>query len=166
MPPKGTKKPSPWSMYPNLHDQVADKLEEVQLDYSFFEHDNDHGTIQTYDTNIMGRFTCHNQKCSTKGWSSKVIAVTIRTYSRDRYNVRVYHQRCKRCDRLGRPTIDEKSYIDRVVYRIKKWNGVDVEIPFFSEKKTQPHEMDFCEGCKAGHCLRGKMNGSVDYLFD
>ncbi|RGP74669.1 hypothetical protein FSPOR_1247 [Fusarium sporotrichioides] len=145
-----------WSMYPDLHDEVADKLDEVQLDYTFNPNDDDHSKLKAYDTNIMGRFACNNQNCSTKGWSSMKIAITIREYSRDRYNARVYHQRCKRCKKVGEPTLNEESYVDRVVYRIKKWNGVEMERPIWGGGASKgPHESALCEGCKNGHCREG-----------
>ncbi|OBS25162.1 hypothetical protein FPOA_05697 [Fusarium poae] len=145
-----------WSMFPDLHDQVADKLEEDQINYTYNLHDDDLTKIKTYDTHIMGRFTCINEKCRTNGWSSMNIAITIRAYSRDRYNARVYHQRCKRCKSLGEPTLSEESYIERIAYRIKKWNGVEMERPNWGGDATKgPHESALCEGCKNGHCREG-----------
>ena len=55
-----------------------------------------------------------------------------------------------------------------MAYRIKKWNGIEMEVPDFSGKKGAPHESDLCEGCKAGHCSelkcgrRGKHGGSME----
>ncbi|SPJ75956.1 uncharacterized protein FTOL_05687 [Fusarium torulosum] len=144
-----------WAMYPELHDEVAEKLEEVQLDYSFSPNDNDIANVREYDTNIMGRFTCNNEKCKKEGWSTQKMAMTIREYTRDRYNARVYFQRCIRCKSLGQPTLDEESYIERVAYRIKKWNGVEMEKPIWSGASKGPHETDFCEGCINGHCSQG-----------
>ncbi|KAJ4251413.1 hypothetical protein NW762_011395 [Fusarium torreyae] len=151
MPRRGSK-PKAWSMFPDLHGQVSTNLDEDGLDYSFNNNDDDYSSINDYDSSIMGRFSCRNHKCSTNGWSSKKIPITIREYPGDRYNVRVYHQRCRQCKSLSRPKLDEKSYIDRVTYRIKKWNGVEVEAPVWSGKTNAPHEQALCEGCKDGHC--------------
>ncbi|EWZ80228.1 hypothetical protein BFJ70_g7957 [Fusarium oxysporum] len=162
---RGKKPPRSWSMFPDLHDQVADKLEEDQLDYTFFEKDEDLGAIRTYDTNIIGRFVCHNNNCDSRGWKSMVVAITIREYSRNRYNVRVYHQRCIECNHLSKPKLKEETYVDRVTYRIKKWNGVEVEIPKYSDKSKAPHEEDHCEGCKNGHCKRGNQKNEGNMYF-
>ncbi|UZP39272.1 hypothetical protein NXS19_007088 [Fusarium pseudograminearum] len=138
---KRSKEGPLWSMYPDLHDQVADKLEEVQLDYTFNPNDDDLLALESYDTNIMGTFACNNQKCTKTGWKSMVIAITIRQYSRDRYNARVYHQRCNNCKSIGKPTLDEVS-------------------------SKGPHEDDLCEGCKAGHCEKGSKKRSNDDAWD
>jgi hypothetical protein len=83
------------------------------------------------------------------------IAITIRMYRGERYNTRVYHQRCKACNSLSRPILDD-SYAKRVAYRLKKWCGVELERPEFSGQSKGPHEAKFCEGCKAGHCGEGR----------
>ena len=140
-----------WSLYPRLHGKVARLLKEEGLKFKFYNVDNDIDDIDERDTNIMGRFKCHNRGCSSSGWSSKKIAITIRMYPGDKYNARVYHQRCKSCNNLSRPVLDE-SYAERVTYWIKKWNGVEVERPDISGESNSPHNSQLCEGCKAGHC--------------
>lgn len=150
-----SRRESRWSMYPNLHDQVTDLLEEDGLSFNFQNIDDDNSCTHTYDTHIMGRFDCHNSECSSTGWSSKKIPITIRMYPRSRYNARVYHQRCQQCNALGRPLLDEDSYVERVAYRLKRWMGVEVERPMFSPMQGPPHQSDLCEGCKAGHCVEG-----------
>src|SRR4051812_32993102 len=60
-----------WSLYPSLHDNVARLLEEDNLHFSFHETDDAESCIKDYDTNIMGRFKCHNSACNSDGWSSK-----------------------------------------------------------------------------------------------
>jgi hypothetical protein len=106
--------------------------------------------MNDYDTNIMGRFTCHNMACSA-AWTSKQIAITIRRYSNERYNARVYHQSCKRCGTTSEPQLDH-SYAERVAYRLKKWCGVQMEVPPFSGESNGPHRRDLCEGCKHSRC--------------
>jgi hypothetical protein len=140
-----------WSMYPSLHDDVTRLLEDDGLYLDFHKRDNAKGCIKDYDTNIMGKFTCCNNACGNKGWSSKEIAITIRMYSGGRYNARVYHQRCQRCNTLSRPVLDD-SYAERVAYRIKKWRGVQMNPPDYSGESDGPHRKELCEGCKAGHC--------------
>ena len=77
---KKSKSDQKWSIYQNLHDDVSRLLEENDLYFDFHANDNAKSCINTYDTNIMGRFVCPNSKCGTNGWSSKKIAITIRMY--------------------------------------------------------------------------------------
>jgi Zinc-binding domain len=149
---KKSKQAKPWSMYPSLHDDVSDLLQEDGLFFDFHEEDDDEGCTKDYDTNIMGRFNCHNSACPARGWSSKKIAIRIRMYSHEEYNARVYFQRCKSCQKLSEPLLDETSYAERVAYRLKKWCGVRVDTPSYSGRSDGPHRRDLCEGCKQGHC--------------
>jgi len=156
---RATEKPSveehpSWSMHPNLHDQVQEKLDEVDLSYDFFNIDEDLSVLHTYDTKIMGSFICENKKCKKQGWDSKMIAITIREYWADRYNARVYHQRCMGCGELGKLVLDEECYAERVSYRIKYWSDIMVKPPPFEGTTKQPHEEEWCEGCKHGRCKR------------
>jgi hypothetical protein len=67
--------------------------------------------------------------------------------------VRIFHQRCRRCKTLCEPKVDEEAYVDRAVYRLKKWHDIEVEPPVFSRTDDdQVHLSHLCEGCKAGHC--------------
>ena len=152
MPSKKSKSKSSqkWLMHPALHDDVSLLLEEDDLYFDFHRNDNSAGCIKEYDTNIMGRFICHNRACSTNGWSSKKIAITIRMYPGAQYNARVYHQRCRECDSLSIPRLDE-SYAERVAYRIKKWCGIEMDPPYFSGQSRGPHQSDLCEGCRDGY---------------
>lgn len=164
MVPAKNKKPiAKWSMYPALHDEVSTLLVEENLHFKFHEDDNDARRIRDHDTNIMGRFVCHNPGCKSKGWSSKMIAVTIRLYPGQEYNARVYHQHCKTCSWVSRPVLDQ-SYAERIVYRIKKWNGVPVETISNSGSSRGPHNRKLCEGCKAGHCSQSRENAGVDFI--
>lgn len=146
-----------WSLYPSLHEAVSEVLVEDGLHFNFHDADDETAAIETRDTNIMGRFICQNQVCRAKGWSSKMIAVTIRLYTRQRYNARAYHQRCKSCNSLSRPTLDW-SYTERVSYWIKQWNGIPVERPPVSNDSRGPHNRRLCEGCRAGHCTQSAEN--------
>lgn len=148
----GPKPIKQWSMYPLLHDDVSDLLREDNLSFSFYEKDDEMGRIDDYDTNIMGRFACRSKSCKAV-WTSKQIAITIRRYSNDRYNARVYHQSCKRCRTTSKPQLDH-SYAERVAYRLKKWCGVQMEVPPYSGRSDGPHRSDLCEGCKQGRCSK------------
>lgn len=152
MPPKNQKPIQKWSMYPSLHNNVSDLLHEDSLFFSFYEKDDDTSCLNDYDTFIMGRFTCRNRACPTV-WTSKQIAITIRRYSHERYNARVYHQSCKHCRTTSEPQLDH-SYAERVAYRLKKWCGVEMEALPFSGRADGPHRSDLCEGCKMGHCSK------------
>lgn len=144
-----------WSMYPDLHGEVSHYLTENGLHFSFFHQDTDGGCSEQYDTNIMGRFKCTNMACHQKGWSSKLVAITIRMYSGKRYNARVYHQRCKRCESLSTPILDE-SYAQRIAYRLKIWNGVKMDRPPYTRGESEKsHASHLCEGCNHGHCSLG-----------
>jgi hypothetical protein len=158
--PKSRRRPKPkakdlnksWSMYPALHDSVSRLLKEYNLSFTFLAIDEDEGSIEVYDTNIMGRFKCLNKVCRKAGWASNVIAITIRMYPEQQYNARVYHQRCKGCGSLSQPLPDD-SYAERIAYRLKKWSGVEMDRPSYTVRTTKrPHERDLCEGCKHGHC--------------
>jgi hypothetical protein len=59
------------------------------------------------------------------------------------------------CDRIGELTLDVESYVNRVAYRLKKWSGLDPDIPVYSGIAKRPHQKKYCEGFKAGHCREG-----------
>jgi hypothetical protein len=90
--------------------------------------------------------------CDTNGWSSKKVAILIRGYAENGYNATVFNQRCRTCDQLGTLALDEKSYVERVAYRIQRWAGVQVEQPYYASKGGKPHKRELCEGCKKGVC--------------
>ena len=138
-------------MYPECDDQVANLLKDDELAFGFHGNDDPQSSIKEYDTNIMGRFRCENPSCESDGWSSKKIAITIRLFPRQKYNARMYHQRCKSCNWISRPSLDD-SYAERVVYRLKKWRGIRMEAPERFGRSDKPHESDLCEGCKNGRC--------------
>lgn len=73
----------------------------------------------------------------------------------------MYKQRCQRCNMLGDLLLERGgSYAERVAYRIKKWCGVETEPPPYQAKDNEvPHRSDLCEGCKAGHCKEGGLDG-------
>src|SRR5436305_10742171 len=73
---------------------------------TFTRKDDSGSCVDDYNTNIIGRFTCHNPVCQARGWSSKQIAITIRRYSNQRFNARVYHQSCKSCETPSKPILD------------------------------------------------------------
>lgn len=147
-------------MFPSLHDDVDRLLQESGLAFTFHDADEEH-CAEDYDTRIMGRFSCHNPSCAARGWSSKVIPITIRMYDGQKYNARVYHQRCKSCERPAKPRVDG-SYAERIAYRLKKWSNVEVDEPFFNKTDNlRPHLKRLCEGCKVGRCLYRGWDGDV-----
>ncbi|KND90746.1 hypothetical protein TOPH_04601 [Tolypocladium ophioglossoides CBS 100239] len=85
---KKSKSGTRWSLYPELHADVSLLLKDAFLDFSFHEEDDEIGCSKEYDTNIMGRFTCNNSSCGSRGWSSMMIAITIRMYPGEQYNAR------------------------------------------------------------------------------
>jgi hypothetical protein len=138
-------------IFPELHYSIAEAVAPSKIS-TWFNNDIDAHFNNWYKTCVMGRFTCDNNACRKKRWSSKVVATWIQGYTRNGYNAIVFNQRCESCNCLGSFKLDEKSYIDRIAYRLKKWAGVIVEQPPFLLKKTPPHEKDLCEGCKVGKC--------------
>lgn len=148
---------SPWSMHPGLHGEVSQRLEANGLSVGFYEEGEPEDSIRDYDTNVMGAFTCPNRSCRIQRWTSNLIAISIQLYEDEEYNAIVWHQRCQKCEDMGILELDVQSYVDRVVYRLGKWLGLDAAVPPYSEKiKNRPHKQELCEGCKSGHCQRGK----------
>jgi DNA-directed RNA polymerase subunit M/transcription elongation factor TFIIS len=147
---------SPWSMHPDLHDEVSQRLEANGLSVEFYEEGEIEDSIRDYDTNIMGAFTCPNQSCPVQRWTSKRVAISIQLYDDEQYNAIVWHQRCQECDSVGSLELDVQSYTDRVVYRLGKWLGLQAPPPPFSGSIQGPaHKQELCEGCKSGHCQKG-----------
>lgn len=147
---------SPWSMHPDLHDEVLQRLEANGLSVEFYEEGKIEDSIRDYDTNIMGAFTCPNHSCPVQRWTSKRVAISIQLYDDEQYNAMVWHQRCQECESMGSLELEVQSYTDRVVYRLGKWLGLRVPPPPFSvSSDTPPHREDLCEGCKSGHCMQG-----------
>ena len=157
---KSEKKEPLWSMLPERHRDVLLLLKDCGLKFKFHNENDSISCTEDWDTNVMGRFSCRNRDCSSRGWPSKAIAMIIRLYPNARYNARIYHQRCIKCNTPGRLEEVDESYTERVSYWLKRWSGVQVEAPQHSYKKTRaPHRKDLCEGCKAGHCKLGKQTG-------
>ncbi|KAK8029518.1 hypothetical protein PG993_010809 [Apiospora rasikravindrae] len=139
-------------MFPRLHQRVSDAVSKKIGPILFNKKGRDKDAIETYSTHVMGRFECKNESCNTKGWSSKMVAIVIRRFTEQKYNAVVFNQRCKSCNTLGIFHLDESAYTERVSYRLIKWAGLPQEQMPFEEKTGPPHERDFCEGCKNGHC--------------
>lgn len=141
-------------MYPNLHQDLLDALSGSIDPPTFLESEKQ--SCNQYNTHVMGTFAYINGHCAEQGWISKKVAIQIRSYPFNRYNARLFNQRCCTCGRLGAFTLDQQSYLDRLTYRLKKWAGAPVEQPPHSTKKTKPHKSELCEGCKIGLCQETK----------
>ncbi|KAK0730102.1 zinc-binding domain-containing protein [Lasiosphaeris hirsuta] len=139
-------------MFPSLHPSVLDVVANAVPSAWFNGRDSEDDSNNDWDTNVMGKFICDNRRCRKPGWGSKKVAIRIRGYPGSGYNAVVYNQRCNHCDVLGVFTLDEDSYVERVAYWIKRWADVQVEKPEHDKKKGPPHEFEFCEGGKQGHC--------------
>ncbi|KAI5925112.1 zinc-binding domain-containing protein [Camillea tinctor] len=139
-------------MFPNLHQRVVDAIGD-DIDSVWFNELNTAKNLKDdHKTNVMGSFKCNNKECRKSGWTSKVVAILIRSYLKNGYNALVFNQRCKSCMRLGTLTLDEQSYVERVSYRLKKWAGVEVKAPYYNQKEGPRHRSELCEGCKTGNC--------------
>jgi hypothetical protein len=140
--------------FPELHQRIAEAVAPA-ITSTWFNLNMDARFQNEVDTNIVGAFRCVNKQCGKDGWSSGLVAIWIRGYTRNGYNAIVFNQRCKSCDWLGCFKMDEQSYVERIAYRLKKWAGVRDEEPNFIGKLLRgPHEREHCEGCKVGHCGR------------
>jgi hypothetical protein len=143
-------------MFPSLHQHVVNEVSDEIASPKFHPDDSDSAANNTYSTNVMGTFKCTNNACSNHGWGSKKVAILIRRYSEGLYNAVVFNQRCRSCNKLGKPILDMESYVDRVAYRLKVWAGVKMERPNFNLKQGPRHEDTLCEGCKRGVCSKNK----------
>jgi hypothetical protein len=147
---------SSWSMHPDLHHEVSQRLEADGLSVDFYEEGEFEDSVREYDTTIMGAFICPKQSCPMKKWTSMKIAISIHLYDKQLYNALVWHQRCQKCKNIGKLELNVGSYTDRVVYRLSKWLGLAVEVPHFTPHARGPsHVRELCEGCKSGHCPEG-----------
>jgi hypothetical protein len=143
-------------MYPDLHDEISQRLAAEGLSVEFYKDGQSEDTIRDYDTNVMGAFTCPQVSCPVKKWTSKKIAISIQLFEDEEYNALVWHQRCQKCKCIGELEIDVQSYTDRVVDRLGNWLGLKVVAPPFSARVGgPPHIQALCEGCKSGHCTEG-----------
>lgn len=139
-------------LIPWLDQEVVDAVSDEIASTWFQENDSDEGCNKKYETFVMGKFKCSNNACHENGWGSKKVAIVIRGYPRNGYNAVVYNQRCKSCNWLGIFKLNEKVYVERVAYWLKKWAGVAVERSNHKKKKGLPHETSLCEGCMSGVC--------------
>ncbi|KAF2449017.1 hypothetical protein P171DRAFT_407382 [Karstenula rhodostoma CBS 690.94] len=151
IPPKQPEVVPKWLMHPELHGDVSRLLAEEDIHMSFHNVDSDTECMEDWDTNIVGRFKCQDKTCKSRSWVSGKVAITIRLYPGERYNARVYHQGCEKCDSISVPRLDD-TYAERVANRLKIWHGVEVEAPAYERRTEKPHHSQLCEGCKAGHC--------------
>lgn len=124
--------------------------------YTFHKVDDETDVLNTWETNVYGRFRCDNNACDSRGWSSEAVATVIREYADHKYNARLYHQRCQKCDQLSRPELTDDSYAVRVSNRLKIGAGHKVARPVTSGNRELPHNRELCEGCKAGVCKIGR----------
>jgi hypothetical protein len=106
-PPHGLIRPAPWFTYAG----------------------NDRDAMEAYSTTIMGEFECRNPCCPQTVWASKKIGIRIRRFRCGGYDAVVFKQRCRSCEEIGAVRIDEGSYVERVVYRLRRWAGVSCARP-------------------------------------
>ena len=144
-------------MFPLLHQDVVNAVSDDITSPGFYKINSDRDSDNRYSTHVMGKFKCSNNTCSADGWTSKKVAILIRSYTGNRYNAEVFNQRCKVCNLLGTLTLDETSYVDRIAYRIKKWAGVPMDQQSFGSIEGPPHEKALCEGCKRGVCQQASV---------
>lgn len=144
-----------WGMRPDLHDSISCILDDISVELTFHERDEEISVLESQTTSITGEFSCETPRCRFHTWESGKITIAIRLYTKNEYNVRIYHQRCRKCTALSRPRLNE-TYAERVAYRLAKWHGANMEAPRSSGKLTGRHLKEFCEGCKTGLCKVAK----------
>ncbi|KAI1453959.1 zinc-binding domain-containing protein [Annulohypoxylon moriforme] len=138
-------------VYPQLHSDIS-KAVLPDIKNVWYNKKGSKNYNNEYSTHVRGSFRCDNENCSKRGWSSGKVAIQIRGYPTNGYKAVVFNQRCRSCDTLGALTLDEKSYVDRVAYRLKKWAGIELEEPPHGHGGSPPHRRDLCEGCRLGVC--------------
>ena len=145
-------------MLPTLHDNVVNMLNGVVAPEPWFNplDSDDVYEDQDYKTHIIGKFQCPNKQCRKRSWRSGQVAIRIRGYEDGGYNAVVFNQRCRDCNTLGALMIDQTSYVERVTYRLKRWAGEPPENHYYHRVGREPHEREFCEGCKLGFCGAGR----------
>ncbi|KAK6436860.1 hypothetical protein LTR95_006945 [Oleoguttula sp. CCFEE 5521] len=111
-----------FDMRHSLHREVSNLLQRYGLSFDFSPVDDPHEFLKEYDTSLMGSFSCTNSSCTKPRWTSKKIAITIRQRPGLRYNAR----QCESCGSTSRPELD-RSYAQRVLYRLAKWSGIAVQ---------------------------------------
>jgi hypothetical protein len=157
--PRKPKKQETSFTYPKLHEKVIEAVPTQIGNTPWFNHRGDQQEpSKEWETNVMGRFHCING-CAQTTWTSKKVSIVIRGYNGNGYDAIVFNQRCKFCKGLGKFTLDQQSYIERISYRLQRWAGLDVEQPPYDEKEGPPHVKELCEGCKRGYCK--KKNWSI-----
>lgn len=154
--------PTTFFTFPQLHQAVLDEAPELSPAPAFTEKATQ-GHKESYPTFIIAAFSCRAHGPAPATWSSGQVSITIRLHQGNRYSAVVYNQRCKRCKRLGFIKVDERSYVERVAYRLKKWAGIEMDVPVYPKKMTPPHRADLCEGCKAGTCKYGPRANHDDF---
>lgn len=83
------------------------------------------------------------------------------------YNARIYHQRCLRCNNLGKPRLDD-SYAERVTYRLKKWCGMEMNRPFYSGQVKTLIRIIYVRDARmiiAVNCDRDGLTNETSQLF-
>lgn len=135
--------------FPELHPKVVEALS-GNIGPIWFNDEESEDSIPLKQTFVRAKFKCDG--CSIKTWRSGKVTIVIRGYRENGYNAEVFNQHCLSCNALGTMTLDEESYVDRVVYRLKVWAGVPVLQPFYEQKRMPPHKKELCEGCIQGWC--------------
>ncbi|KAI0440643.1 zinc-binding domain-containing protein [Xylaria telfairii] len=145
------------AFFPELHPKVVEALS-GSIGHIWFNHEESEDSIHSKQTFVMAKFKCDG--CSINEWRSGKVTIVIRGYRRNGYNAEVFNQHCDSCNALGTMTLDEESYVDRVVYRLKVWAGVPVLRRFYQQKPMPPHKRELCEGCIQGWCEAGIRSSS------
>jgi hypothetical protein len=157
---KTKQTPTTTEMFPSLHKEIENALSSegttIKPKPWFNRAETDKARIQQHETYIMGKFRCYNPVCQQNGWGSKKIFTLIQRFPNSGYNAIVFKQSCRACKKVGKMSIDEQAYIERVTFRLKRWAGITMVEEDHERKPGPPHDEDHCEACKRGFCQRGR----------
>jgi hypothetical protein len=148
-----------WSVWPRCLDDIQQSLR-LGLKYTFEPSRLASGRTDICETLLKGSFKCTNVKCSGRFWTTGGIATNIQHYSaRRQFNVTIEHQKCGRCGKFGRPSLDKHAFIKVASQCLRFWNGLADELPFRAKKfnNKSRHRARLCGGCKKSTCHEGRL---------
>jgi hypothetical protein len=110
-------------------------------------------------THVVGSFTCKHKKNAAAWKSGKIYTEIMVQLHNDKFyfTVNVYNQKCRRCQRICSPKLDEMVYKERITSKLLLLLGLRDRIDYSGEtKETPPHRQDLCCACLSGKCQHEK----------
>ena len=106
------------SMFPLFHHAVVNAISDELTWTWFHKGDSNDNYNNNYSTHVMASSNAPTIPGSIHSWHCKKMAILIRGYPGNGYNAPVHNQPRRTRNRLGRICDNEKSYVDRVAYRL------------------------------------------------